>query len=54
MRPGAPLMYVERTGYTIGDQLLHLGENYIRGDMCRFSIDLQSGQLTALEVKNQP
>jgi GntR family transcriptional regulator len=54
MHRGAPLMYIERTGYTLGDQLLHLGESYIRGDRCRFSIDLQSGQLAALEIKKQP
>ncbi len=51
MRSGAPLMFVKRTGYTTGEQLLHLGESYIRGDMCRFSIDLHSGQPAALELK---
>jgi hypothetical protein len=50
LHPGAALMYVERTAYTTGDRLLHMGENYIRGDMCRFSIDLESAHITALEL----
>jgi GntR family transcriptional regulator len=54
MHAGAPLMLVQRTGYTTGDQLLHLGESYIRGNMCRFSIDLQSGQPATLELKADP
>jgi len=51
VKRGAALMYVERTGYTTGDRLLHLGENFIRGDMCRFSIDLRNTPVTALELK---
>ncbi|HMO59565.1 MAG TPA: GntR family transcriptional regulator [Roseiflexaceae bacterium] len=38
--PGAPLMHVERIGYTRGDLPLHMAHNYIRGDMCRFRIRL--------------
>lgn len=51
IRAGSPLMYVERTAYTSNNQLLHLGENYIRADMCRFSINLQSTQVSVLELK---
>jgi GntR family transcriptional regulator len=49
--PAAPLMFVERTAYTTGNRILHLGENYIRGDMCRFTINLNGSQMTTLELK---
>lgn len=37
---GAPLMYVERVAYTYNDLPLQVGRNHIRGDMCRFRVDL--------------
>jgi GntR family transcriptional regulator len=40
--PGAPIMYVERVAYTRNDLPLQVGRNYIRGDMCRFRVDLSS------------
>jgi GntR family transcriptional regulator len=52
IRPAAPLMFVERTAYTTENRILHLGENHIRGDMCRFSINLNGGQMTTLELKS--
>jgi GntR family transcriptional regulator len=54
IRIGSPLIYVERTAYTTHERIVHYGENYIRGDRCRFSIDLQSGQQTSLELKDTP
>ncbi len=39
---GVPLMYVIRVAYTDQDVPLHVGYSYIRGDMCRFRIDLRS------------
>lgn len=48
--PGTPLIYVERVAYTRNDLPLHVGRNHIRGDMCRFRIDLQS-EATSLEFK---
>ncbi len=47
---GAPLTYIERLAYTRDDKPLHVGRNHIRGDLCRFRIDLQS-QPTLIEVK---
>lgn len=48
--PGrTPLMYVERLAYTTGDRPLHWGQNYIRGDMCRFRTHMS--QPNALELK---
>jgi len=35
-----PIMFVERVARTTDDMVLHLGLNYIRGDMCYFRIDL--------------
>jgi GntR family transcriptional regulator len=40
--PGAPLMHIERVAYTRGDLPLHVAHNYVRGDMCRFRIQLPS------------
>jgi GntR family transcriptional regulator len=37
-----PIMFVERIAHTSDDVVLHLGLNYIRGDMCYFRIDLVS------------
>jgi GntR family transcriptional regulator len=48
--PGAPLMFVERVGYTHNDLPLHVGRNYVRGDRCRFRIDLGSAR-AAVELK---
>jgi GntR family transcriptional regulator len=45
-----PLMYVERTAYTDDDVILHIGYNYIRGDMCSFRSDMHR-QPTSLEFK---
>jgi GntR family transcriptional regulator len=53
IRQGTPLMYVERLAYTTDNRPLHLGQNYIRGDMCRFSVDLESGQVSTMELKEQ-
>jgi GntR family transcriptional regulator len=39
---GHPIMYVTRVTYTRDRMPLHLGHNYIRGDMCRFRSDLSS------------
>ncbi len=50
VRAGTPLLVAERIAYTTGDQILHFGENLIRGDMCRFRMELQ-GSFAALEVK---
>jgi GntR family transcriptional regulator len=46
-----PIMYVERVAFTTDDVVLHLGLNYIRGDMCYFRIDLVS-QPPTLAIKN--
>lgn len=48
--PRIPLMYVERIATTRDDVVLHLGLNYIRGDMCYFRIDLVS-QPPTLAIK---
>jgi GntR family transcriptional regulator len=37
---GAALMYVERIAYTRNDLPLQVGRTHIRGDMCRFRVDL--------------
>jgi GntR family transcriptional regulator len=49
----SPLMYVQRTAYTTDNVPLHLGENYIRGDMCSFRSDMQH-QTASLEFKGAP
>lgn len=46
----AAVMFVRRVAWTSGDVVLHFSENFIRGDRCYFSVDLQ-GQPTALSVK---
>jgi GntR family transcriptional regulator len=46
-----PVMFVERLALTTDDVVLHLGLNYIRGDMCYFRIDLVS-QPPTLAIKN--
>lgn len=46
-----PILFVERLAYTVGDRILHLGLNYIRGDRCFFRIDLSS-QASTLELKS--
>ncbi|MCU0514716.1 MAG: GntR family transcriptional regulator [Anaerolineae bacterium] len=48
----APLMYVERTAYAADQAIVHLGYNYLRGDMCRFRSDMQH-QPASLEVKTR-
>lgn len=45
-----PLMFVERTAYTTNDVVLHIGFNYIRGDMCSFRSDMHR-QPASLEFK---
>jgi GntR family transcriptional regulator len=47
---GAPLMFVERVGYTSNDLPLHVGRNYVRGDRCRFRVNLGSAP-AAVELK---
>lgn len=47
--PGTPLMFVERVAYTHDDRPLHVGRNFVRGDMCRFRANL--AQPPALELK---
>jgi GntR family transcriptional regulator len=47
---GTPLMYVERVAYTRSDLPVQVGRNHIRGDMCRFRIDLASEPM-AVELK---
>ncbi len=37
---GAALMYVERLAFTRNDLPLQVGRTHIRGDMCRFRVDL--------------
>lgn len=46
-----PIMFVERVAHTRDDVVLHVGLNYIRGDMCYFRIDLVS-QPPTLAIKN--
>ncbi len=48
--PGAALVYVERVAYTHNDLPLHVGRNHVRGDLCRFRIDLLSDP-ASLELK---
>jgi len=45
-----PILYVERVAYTTSNVILHLGQNYIRGDMYCFRTDL-STQATSLMLK---
>jgi GntR family transcriptional regulator len=45
-----PLMYVERIAITTNNIPLHVGYNYIRGDMCRFRSDMNQ-QPASLELK---
>ena len=42
LKTGAAVMYVQRTAFTRNGEALHIGHNYIRGDMCRFRSDLTS------------
>lgn len=49
---GEPVMYTQRIAYTFDDALLHVGLTYIRGDMCRFRIDMQT-QPAQLELKSR-
>lgn len=42
VRRGHPLMYVERTAFTRNHTVLHIGSNYIRGDMCSFRSDMHA------------
>jgi GntR family transcriptional regulator len=49
----SPLMYIQRTAYTTDGVALHVGENYIRGDMCSFRSDMQH-QTASLEFKGAP
>jgi GntR family transcriptional regulator len=46
-----PLMYIERIATTTNNVPLHIGYNYIRGDMCRFRSDMNR-QPASLELKN--
>lgn len=48
---GAPLMCVTRIAYTHGDQVLQLGYNFIRSDMCRFRVELGAPP-AVLEVRD--
>lgn len=48
---GTPLMFIERISYTRNDLPLHVGRNYIRGDMCRFHVDLWR-KPAAIELKS--
>lgn len=48
-----PLMYVERVAITSHDTVLHMGYNYIRGDMCSFRSEMHA-QPTLLELKRLP
>jgi hypothetical protein len=41
-------MYVERTAVTRNNAVLHIGSNFIRGDMCRFRSDMHA----SLEFKS--
>jgi GntR family transcriptional regulator len=47
---GAAVFRLRRLGYTHGDVLLHLGENIVRADRCRFRLELPQ-QPARLEVK---
>jgi GntR family transcriptional regulator len=49
----SPLMYIQRIAYTTDHVALHVGENYIRGDMCSFRSDMQR-QTALLEFKAGP
>ncbi len=51
--PNTPIMYVERVARTVNDVVIHVGENYVRSDMCYFRVDLQA-QPTILAVKQPP
>jgi GntR family transcriptional regulator len=51
VRRKTPLMYVERIAITTNNVPLHIGYNYIRGDMCCFRSDMNR-QPAALELKN--
>ena len=45
-----PILYVERIAYTTNNVILHLGQNFIRGDMYCFRTDLPT-QATSLMLK---
>lgn len=45
------LMYVKRMAFTRNHVPVHMGLNYIRGDMCRFRSDMHS-QPASIELKN--
>ena len=47
---GAPLMFLQRLTFTRGDVPLHVAQNYIPGDRCRFRVNLQS-DTTEAELK---
>jgi GntR family transcriptional regulator len=49
---GEPIMYTQRIAYTYDDVLLHVGLTYIRGDMCRFRVDMHK-QPAQLELKSR-
>lgn len=49
--PGAPLLFVERVGYTSNDLPLHVGRNHLRGDMCRFRVNL-GAETGSVELKH--
>jgi GntR family transcriptional regulator len=42
LQPGNPVMYVKRLAFTRDSLPMHIGHNYIRGDMCRFRGDMHS------------
>lgn len=50
MEPGAPLMFLQRVTFTRGDVPLHVAQNYIPGDRCRFRLNLSSDN-TEAELK---
>jgi GntR family transcriptional regulator len=47
---GTPVFLLRRLGYMHGDMLLHLGDNVVRADRCRFRLELPQ-QPARLEVK---
>lgn len=47
---GAPLMFLQRLTFTRGNVPLHVAQNYIPGDRCRFRLNLSS-DTTEAEVK---
>ena len=50
MEVGAPLMFLQRITFTRRDVPLHVAQNYIPGDRCRFRVNLQSDN-TEAELK---